>query len=230
MQTDRRKRLATIRMIWPRIKLHKLLIMSTLSLTACSQYKAIEYFRLEGLLENLGPTRDILRVIAILAGLTLLIAGWRSYRFGVLLPGFLVGAGCGAWLSYQVLEMWQSAIVGLLVGGLIGAGLSMVLHNLAVFAIGAIAAMYILNEVWNLLFDNTPDTILFIVLGIIGGVVLLAMSKHWIILLSSIVGATMLVWGIPTNIWLIFVFFLFGVIVQYSVSKATEREKTSKWP
>jgi hypothetical protein len=169
-------------------------------------------------------------VIAVVAGLTLLLVGWRLYRFGVVLPGFLVGAGCGAWLSYQVLEMWQAAIVGLIAGGLIGALLSIVLHNLAVFAIGAIAAVYILNEVWSLLSDNSPNAILLLVIGIIGGVVLLAMSKHWMILLSSIVGATMLAWGIPTNIWLMFIFFSFGVIVQYSISKATDRKTSSKFP
>jgi hypothetical protein len=211
-------------MIWPRIKQFRLLIMSVLSLTACNQDKAIEYFRLEEMLENLGPSRDILRMIAIVAGLTLLFAGWRIYRFGVVLPGFLIGAGCGAWLSYQVLEMWQAAVIGLIVGGLIGAWLSMILHNLAVFVIGAIAAVFILNEVWSLLFSDPPNAILLIVLGIIGGVVLLAMSKHWMILLSSLVGATMLAWSIPTSIWLMFVFFSFGVIVQYSISKATDRE------
>lgn len=213
-----------ILVIWPRVKPFRLLIMATLSLTACNQDKAIEYFQLEEMLESLGPSRDILRTVAIVAGLTLLFTGWRVYRFGVVLPGFLIGAGCGAWLSFQVLEMWQAAIVGLIVGGLIGAWLSMVLHNVAVFAIGAIAAVFILNEVWSLLFSNPPNAVLLIVFGIIGGVVLLAMSKHWMILLSSIVGATMLVWSIPTSIWLVFVFFSFGVLVQYSISRATDRE------
>ncbi len=214
--------------IWSRVKTSSLLILSVLSLSACSQGKAIQDFQLDGLLDNLGPSQEILRVVAVVAGLMLLVVGGKIYRFGVALPGFVVGAGLGVWLAHQSIDSWLVAIVGLIVGGLIGAGLSMVLRDLAVFVIGSIATVYILQGLWSMLFINPPNIILLIILGIVGGAALLATSKHWTILLSSIVGATMLGWGIPTSVWLIFIFILLGIIVQYGISRATGREKSSK--
>lgn len=214
--------------IWSRVKTSSLLILSVLSLSACSQGKAIQGFQLDGLLDNIGPSQEILRVVAVVAGLMLLVVGGKIYRFGVALPGFVVGAGLGVWLAHQSIDSWLVAIVGLIVGGLIGAGLSMVLRDLAVFVIGSIATFYILQGLWSMLFINPPNIILLIILGIVGGAALLATSKHWTILLSSIVGATMLGWGIPTSVWLIFIFILLGIIVQYGISRATGREKSSK--
>ena len=214
--------------IWSRVKVSSLLILGVFSLSACSQGKAIQGFQLDELLGNIGPSQEILRVIAVVAGLILLVVGGKIYRFGVALPGFLVGAGLGVWLAHQLIDSWQVAIVGLIVGGLIGAWLSLVLHDLAVFVIGSIATVYILQGLWSILDNNPPSIFLLIILGIVGGVVLLATSKHWTILLSSIIGATMLGWGIPTSIWLIFIFFLLGIIVQYGMSRATGREDSSK--
>lgn len=214
--------------IWSRAKTFSLLILCVLSLSACSQGRATQGFQPDGLLGNIGPSQDILRVVAVAAGLMLLVVGGKIYRFGVALPGFLVGAGLGVALVYQLTDSWQVAIVGLIVGGLIGAWLSLVLHDLAVFVIGTIATIYILHGLWNILFNNPPNIILLIILGIVGGVALLVTSKHWTIMLSSIVGSTMLGWGIPTSIWLIFIFFLLGIIVQYGMSRATGKGKSSK--
>jgi hypothetical protein len=214
--------------IWSRVKTSRLLILSVLSLSACGQGKVTQGFQLYELLGNIGPWQEILRVTAVVAGLILLVIGGKVYRFGVTLPGFLVGAGLGVWLAHQLIDSWQVATVGLIVGGLIGAWLSMVLHDLAVFVIGSIATVYILQGLWSMLTNNPPNTILLIVLGIVGGVLLLATSKHWTILLSSIIGATLLRWGIPTSIWLIFIFFLLGIIVQYGMSRAKDRENSSE--
>ena len=67
-----------------------------------------------------------------------MLGGWKLYRFAVTLPGFILGASLGFALGATENDLF--AILGLIVCGLIGAGLALLLHDFMVFVIGALGA------------------------------------------------------------------------------------------
>jgi hypothetical protein len=196
-----------------------MLLMGTLFLTACSRAEIMDTLGIEELLSRLGPMNDVLRGGAVLAGLLLLVVGWKIYRFVVTFPGFLVGAVFGAWLSHRLSGESFWALLGLILGGLIGGWLARVVHDIAVFVVGAIGGLYVLYNLWGFFAEGSPTLLIGGLSAIFGGLILLVLSRHWMVFLSSAIGATMLIWGIQGNPFVIPVLFVFGIIVQYSISK-----------
>jgi hypothetical protein len=196
-----------------------MLFMSTSFLTACSRAEIIDTLGIEELLGRLGPMNDILRGGAVLAGLLLLVIGWKIYRFVVTFPGFLVGAVFGAWLGNRLSGELYWALLGLILGGVIGAWLARVVHDLAVFGVGAIGGLYILYSLWGFFAEGSPTPLIGGLSAIFGGLTLLVLSRHWMVFLSSAIGATMLIWGVQGNPFVIPILFVLGIIVQYSISK-----------
>jgi len=86
--------------------------------------------------------------------------------------------------------------------------------------IGAVGGVYILNNLWSLLLESSPSIYIVIISGIIGGIALLTLYKHWMVFLSSAIGAVMFGWGIQGSVGLVVVLFLVGVVVQYSVLRS----------
>jgi hypothetical protein len=197
-----------------------MLLMSTSFLTACSRAEIMDSLGIEELLGRLGPMNDILRGGAVLAGLLLLVIGWKIYRFVVTFPGFLVGAVFGAWLGHRLSGELYWALLGIVLGGLIGAWLARVVHDIAVFGVGAFGGLYVLYNIWGFFAEGSPTPLIGGLSAIIGGLILLVLSRHWMVFLSSAIGATMLIWGVYGNPFVIPVLFVFGIIVQYSISKA----------
>ena len=202
------------------LKLGLISLICVMTLTSCSSVLDLESVGIYDLVSNLGPAQRVLSVVAMLAGFLLLVAGWKIYRFVVVLPGFLIGAVLGAWLGQRLTENISFIIIGLALGGLIGIWLSQVVHNFVLFVIGAVGGVYILNNLWSLLLESSPSILIVIISGIIGGIVLLTLYKHWMVFLSSTIGAVMLGWGIQAGVGLVIVLFLVGVVVQYSVLRS----------
>jgi hypothetical protein len=107
-----------------------------------------------------------------------------------------------------------------LVGGMLGAWLALMLHDLAIFAIGAVGGIFLATAIWNLLSSSGPTWLFEIAAAIVGGVLLLTMAKAWMMLLSAAVGATMFVWGVQISVIYIPFFFLLGIVVQSLLSRA----------
>ncbi|KPK94250.1 MAG: hypothetical protein AMJ88_04995 [Anaerolineae bacterium SM23_ 63] len=196
-----------------------MLLMVTLFLTACSRAEIMDTLGIEELLGRLGPMNEILRGGAVLAGLVLLVIGWKIYRFVVTFPGFLVGAVFGAWLGYRLSGELYWALFGLILGGVIGAWLARVVHDIAVFAVGAIGGLYVLYNLWGFFAEGSPEPLIGGLSAIFGGLILLVLSRHWMVFLSSAIGATMLIWGIQGNTFVIPILFVLGIILQYWISK-----------
>src|SRR5215204_3853166 len=78
---------------------------------------------LEGFINRLiqTPKSDVARVLLILGGVVLLVAGWRIYDFITLIAGFLIGALVA--LSLLNTDNTLITLAAILVGGLIGAAL-----------------------------------------------------------------------------------------------------------
>jgi len=204
---------------YSRVRPVMMLLMGTIFLTACSRAEIMDTLAIEELLGRLGPMNEVLRGGAVLAGLLLLVMGWKIYRFVVTFPGFLVGAVFGAWLGHRLAGELHWALLGLVLGGLIGAWLARVVHDIAVFVVGAIGGLYVLYTLWGFFAAGSPTPLIGGLSAIFGGLTLLVLSRHWMVFLSSAIGATMVIWGIRGNPFVIPILFLFGIIVQYWISR-----------
>lgn len=191
-------------------------------LTACASdpYGTYGYeYLLRELMEELGPVTDALRGLYALAGLALLLAGYKIYRFTVALPGFLIGAVVGAGMGYGEEGRVVLAILGLILGSLAGAALALLLHDLAVFLVGAgFGALVglLLSDV------SSEEAALWSIVigGLIGGALLLSLSHAWIVLFSSAVGAALFGSAVGAGPGWMLALCLVGVGAQYGLAQA----------
>jgi hypothetical protein len=191
-----------------------------LLLSACSPDSLRELIKVDSVLARVGPTQNVLRIAAILGGLILMLAGRKIYRYVVAMPGFLVGATAGAQLVHNFTQGNLLLIMGLLVGGFIGAWLALTLHDIAVFVIGAIGGIYIASLVWNLLSPVETPLYAEVIGAIMGGAALSGMAKIWMTLLSAAAGATMVAWGANAGILVVIFLFVVGLGAQYGFARA----------
>jgi hypothetical protein len=191
-----------------------------LLLSACSPGVNPALPNVDNVLAILGPAQSLLRIAAILGGVTLMLGGWKIYRYIVALPGFLVGGIAGAQLVHNFSQVNTLVIIGLLVGGVVGAWLALTLHDIAVFVLGAIGGNYIASIIWNLLSPGEMPLYVELIGAILGGLALSAMAKYWMMLLSAVAGATMVAWGVYGGILVIIVLFVFGLGVQYGLARS----------
>lgn len=192
-----------------------------LAILACSAPMVLEQTVVDDIvLDTLGPVGKSLYLLAMIGGALLLFAGWKIYRFIVALPGFFIGAMLCVQIAFRLDQSGWIALLALLIGGMLGAWLALLLHDLAIFAIGAVGGTFLAAAIWRM-FSTIELTLLFEVgAAVVGGILLLTMAKAWMMLLSAAVGATMFVWGIQTSVIYIPILFLLGIIVQSLLSRA----------
>ena len=176
------------------------------------------------LLDRLGtvPENDIARVMLVVGGLILLVAGWRIYEFIILISGLIVGASVA--VDAVAGEALAVQLVALVIGGIVGALLGVFLYYLAVFFTGVYVGIGITNALGEAL-DLTPVTDLALLIGgIIGGVILLALATELLIVYAAIVGAQLLVLGLGLDPVWILIFAIAGVVLQVVASRQTGRK------
>jgi hypothetical protein len=220
---------AEFKMLWQPIRVLAVFVVVEILLTGCSFPLALQFTVVNDFLDEIRVVQNLLRVIAILPGLALLFMGRKIYHAAVILPGFLLGAALGAYLGNKIAGNMDFIIPGLAVGGLLGVWLASVLHNLAVVLIGAIGGVYIVTNLWELIYKLPPPLWLVIIVSVVSGLVLFVMSKRWVILLSSAVGAMMIAWGVGSNVVFVFFLFLVGVAFQYTLARV-RGERPFAWP
>jgi hypothetical protein len=170
-------------------------------------------------LDTVGIAPSALRILYILIGILLLVAGWRLVDYIVAVAGFIVGASLGVSLLGNGNEVM--ALVGLVAGGLIGAVLALALQYVAIFAIGAYIGAILTAQIWALVSAAVLPTAVLIVGAIIGGVIVLALSFQFMVLVSAAVGAVLIGQVLALGPVWIFVLFILGVIVQVALASAT---------
>lgn len=158
------------------------------------------------------PQSDLGRLLLIIGGVVLLVAGWRLYEYIIVIAGFVVGAMIG--LSLVVTDSTVLAVLVLLVGGLIGALLSIFLYYVAVFFIGAYVGIVLTGAAAAALSLAPVSPIALLIGGIIGGLVMLAVSVEFLVLLSVITGAQMLALGLGLGVAWVLIFAVIGLIAQ----------------
>ena len=164
------------------------------------------------------PQSDLAQILFILGGIILLIAGWRIYEIVILIAGFLVGASVAT--SLVVTNSALLNLVVLLVGGLLGAVLSVLLYYVAVFLIGAYVGVALTGGLATALALTPVSALALMAGGLLGGVLLVGLSFELLILISVLVGAQMLVLGLSLNAVWTMILAIIGVVIQLILTRA----------
>jgi hypothetical protein len=154
-------------------------------------------------------------IAAIVAGVVLLLFGRRLFWFFVAAAGFVAGIYL-ARDQFQVHSQTLLLAIALL-AGVIGALLSVLIQKLAVALAGFAAGGY-LGAILVQSF-NAPNYawVGFVIGGIIGAVLMLVLFNWALIILSALLGASLLADSAAPKEWFTLVFlaaFVIGVIVQ----------------
>lgn len=163
------------------------------------------------------PQTDLVRVLLVVGGVILLIAGWRVYDYIVIIAGFLIGAS----LLVSLVETDSTflTVAAFLIGGLIGAILGSFLYYFAVFIIGAYIGILLTNAIGVALSLEPVTAIALVVGAIIGGIVLIGLSFEFLVILSSVVGAQMLTLGLGLDVYWTLIFAIAGIVIQFALMR-----------
>ena len=164
------------------------------------------------------PQSDLARVLLILGGALLLLAGWVVYEWIILIAGFLIGATTALALFPQANTL--IALVVFLIGGVIGIALGALLYYVAVFLIGAYLGIVIAQGIAVALNLMPISSIAVLVAGIVGGLLLVLLAQELLIVLSSAVGAQMIALALNLGIGWMLLLTLVGIIVQFGAARA----------
>ncbi|RLN36943.1 hypothetical protein BBJ28_00002092 [Nothophytophthora sp. Chile5] len=168
---------------------------------------------LEGVTELLSSAKHmkvgpaILAGFAVVGGAIVCVAGYRLFRPTVFLCAFIVGGMFVAGILETAFadEDWMptASWVAFGIGGLIAGVLVLMLYSASIFlagAAGGVMLAFSLNtSIGVKIYPNNPDVILVVlavVLGILGGILALKLEKPVLITTTSLVGATVCVWGV----------------------------------
>jgi hypothetical protein len=164
------------------------------------------------------PQSDLARILLIVGGLVLLLAGWFVYEWIISIAGFLIGATTALALLPQ--DNTLLAIVIFLIGGVIGAALSALVYYIAVFLIGGYIGIAITQGI-ALALSLTPVSLVAVIAGfIIGGMILVLLSLELLIVFSAIVGAQMLAQALNLGVGWMLAIAVVGIVVQLVTARA----------
>lgn len=163
-------------------------------------------------MDNVRVAPRLVRAIMMLTGVVLLIAGWRIYRAVIALPGLILGILIGA--RFGASEGDLIALVGLVIGAGLGVLLALVLHDVAVFALGAYLGASLALDLtgWN-------PPLMIILGGIIGGVLFVALLYVLLIGVTATLGALLLGGAIGASPAVMALLAAISVIVQYNLAR-----------
>ena len=163
------------------------------------------------------PQSDLARVLLILGGVVLLLAGWVVYEWIILIAGFLIGATTALSLFPQANTL--VALLVFLIGGVIGIAIGGLLYYVAVFLIGAYLGIVIAEGVAVALNIPPLSSIGVLVAGIVGGLILILLAQELLIVLSSVVGAQMIALALGLGVGWMLLLALIGIIVQFGAAR-----------
>jgi hypothetical protein len=168
-----------------------------------------------------------LPLISALVGLTLLLFGRRLFWLFVAALGFAIGLQLAPYLSHNP-PLWLSLLLSLGLG-LLGALLAIMLQKLAIgiagFLVGGRLAVAIAAALW--VNHANYSVITFVVGGIIGGLLLVALFDWALIIFSAVEGARLIAGTVHlpssgTTVLLVGLA-LFGIFVQAAMFRRTRR-------
>lgn len=174
---------------------------------------------LDNLLDRLGQVAqsEVVRVLLIIGGVILLVVGWRIYDWVILIAGFVLGAALATSLVATTDSL--TALFVMLIGGLLGAALSIVLYQVAVFFIGAYVGILITRGVASLLALTPVTAVALLIGGLLFGLLFLGLSFQFLIVVSALLGAQMLTLGMGLNAAWTLLLFVIGLVAQFILAR-----------
>jgi hypothetical protein len=169
-----------------------------------------------------------MNILRILIGILVLILGRKLFWLFVAVVGFAFGAALGTQL-FQGQPDWLILVIALGVG-LLGALLAIFLQEIAVAVAGFIGGGYIALILLNALGqDPGPASWLpFLIGGIIGLVLMIALFDWALIVLSSLVGAGLILQAIqlrrPIEGLLSLILVVIGIAIQASLMRGNQSQ------
>jgi len=164
-----------------------------------------------------APKSDVVRVLMILFGVLLLLAGWRIYDYIALIAGFIVGA----LVAMSLVNSTDSLVTLLtaLIGGIIGAALGAFLYYVAVFLIGVYVGVVLTTQLALVLAVAPVSPLVLLIAGLIGGLLMVGLSFELLILFSALVGAQMITLALGLSpLWTLLIAIV-GVIIQLGLAR-----------
>lgn len=167
----------------------------------------------------------VLGIVGILLGALESFLGYRVFKIQVAIIAFLAGLGIGMSAAGAAFGIqWLSIVLGIVLGLLL-AWLSMKIYKIGVFlVVGSLAYIVAIGFVANMWFG--------LIVGAIVGILGVVLTRHVIIITTSIAGGNMAASGLATLIWgssqvaplwlqvsCVLVFGVAGIIVQYRTTK-----------
>jgi hypothetical protein len=169
-----------------------------------------------------------MNILRILIGILVLILGRKLFWLFVAVVGFAFGAALGTQL-FQGQPDWLILVIAL-GAGLLGALLAIFLQEIAVAVAGFIGGGYIALILLNALGqDPGPASWLpFLIGGIIGLVLMIALFDWALIVLSSLVGAGLILQAIqlrrPIEGLLSLILVVIGIAIQASLMRGNQSQ------
>ena len=167
---------------------------------------------------SLPPMHFSVTIVGVLIGVVVLFFGRKLFWLCVAAVGFALGAEIAPHIIQE-----PSSILGLIVAlalGLLGALLALFLQKVAIAVLGFLAGGYLAGAIAAAFFIQSAQyyTIIFLVGGIIGAILLLAVFDWALIVVSSLIGAHLIQSAIvlpPTGSTLVFIgLAILGILVQ----------------
>jgi hypothetical protein len=168
-------------------------------------------------------------VVGVIIGIAILFFGRKLFWLCVAAVGFALGAEIAPHIIQE-----PSSILGLIVAlvlGLVGALLALFLQKVAIAVLGFLAGGYLAGAIAAAFFIHSAQhyTIIFLVGGVIGAILLLTVFNWALIVVSSLIGAHLIVFqGVitlpPTGSTLVFVgLAVIGILVQAASFRRTAK-------
>jgi hypothetical protein len=171
------------------------------------------------------PMHSSVTIVGVLIGMVILFFGRKLFWLCVAAVGFAVGAEIAPQLVNE-----PSSVLALLVAlgfGVLGALLALFLQKIAIAVIGFLAGGKLATAIAAAFFVHYAQysTIIFVIGGIIGAILLLAVFDWALIVVSSFIGAYLIQSAIvlpPTGSTLVFIgLAILGIFVQAASFRRT---------
>lgn len=175
-----------------------------------------------------GVSFTLFRLLYIVAGVLLLVMGWRAYKVALGVIGFAIGSGVGASVVANAGGGAALTLVSSLLVGIIASMLAVFAYYVAVVIFGGYVGVLLTGQVLSLLgITAEPSTnLLFLIVGaVLGGALALALSFELVVVLTSYLGAVMLAAGLrltaqPNGLVWVAALFILGVVLQIAVARS----------
>jgi Domain of unknown function (DUF4203) len=171
-------------------------------------------------------THSYAAIVGVLIGVVILLFGRKLFWLCVAAVGFALGVEVAPHLVHEPSPVL--ALVIALVLGLVGALLALFLQKVAIAVLGFLAGGYLANGIAAAFFVHYAQysTLVFVVGGIIGAILLLALFDWALIVVSSLIGAHLIQSAIvlpPTGSTIVFiVLVVVGILVQGASFRRSE--------